>query len=120
MRRSVHMRNPSCDPVQTPGEEIFPRELPVAPAHTLLFAPAPPIEALYHIAFHLMEVLGTVEPIVVIGPAPQHGIEVADDRVQRFRVIASHCRADLLPNALHGFRTGKAIAELPIAIPPSG
>ena len=52
MRRSVHVCDPSGDPVQASGPEVFPGELPVALVHQALFATAPPIEPLYDVAFH--------------------------------------------------------------------
>src|SRR5262249_14224131 len=120
MRRSVHVGDPSGDPVQPSCHEVFPGELPVAPVHPLLFATPPPVQPLYDVALHLMQMLRTVEPIEVIGPAPQHRIEESDLLLQRTPIVSPHRLADLLPYVRHGTRTGKAITELPATIPAGG
>jgi hypothetical protein len=63
-----------------------------------------------------MQVLRAIEPIEIIGPAPQHGIEEGELLLQRAPIVSPDRLSDLVPNALHGSRTGKAITELPAAI----
>src|SRR5439155_27239327 len=85
------------------GRPPLRRRSPESPSRPLLFPPKPALKLPYDVLVDLAEVLPTVEPVLVHGPAPPQRGKGLDHLCERRSNVSPESPANLLAHMVHCF-----------------